>query len=998
MNTEEKLKILELCRQYRNIFYDENSDLTFTNAVKHKIRTVDEEPVYSKSYRYPYHLKTEIQSQIQKLLDNKIIRPSISPYSSPVWIVPKKLDASGKRKWRLVIDYRKLNEKTIEDKYPLPRIEEILDNLGKCVYFTTLDLAQGFHQIEMSAESIEKTAFSVNNGHFEYVRMPFGLRNAPSTFQRVMDNVLREYLHKFCFVYMDDVVIFSKSLHEHMVHLKLIFNKIKEFNLKVQLDKSEFLCKEVAFLGHVITPEGIKPNPSKIEAIQKYTLPKTVKEIKAFLGLVGYYRRFIQNFAKIVAPFTKCLKKNAKIDPNDPEYNNAFFTCKELITNAPVLIYPDFTKTFHLTTDASNIALGSVLSQNNHPIAFYSRTLNSAERNYSTIEKELLSIVESTKHFRPYLFGRKFIIETDHKPLVWLYSLKDPVSRLTKWRLRLDEFEFQVQYKKGKDNVVADALSRIEINTKETTQDDDLDLISILPEVDLDENLTLDDADEILNNEDPLNDSTNNTQHTSAENPICNIPISENALNQYCHRLEIKRGDLFKIEQTNPFKKHHYSITIRNGQEIENIKQFLKEVIDPKNLYAIYFHDKDIERQFILLCPTLFNNSVKFVQCNLLCKDLESSDQQNEVIIEYHNANHNGIIETYNQLKKKYYWPDMKTKINKIINECEICLQNKYERHPYNTPLSGPLLARKPFDVIHIDTFSFDKAKFLTVIDLFSKYAQAYYVDNLSGIVVLNKLRHYFAHHNYPQKIVCDEGKEFKNNVFQEYCKLFKINLHFTTNYNANSNSPVERVHSTLIEKIRTLKATNDKESPQNLMTSAILIYNQSVHSTTGFCPFSLLYGPYENLNAHEIDLHSTVYETYNEKRKSEILPFYEQVYQKQLDKGNKRLEKHNTHKETDIQINEPSAYFKRPKIRKSDPCYDKVNITSINKNKIIGVKEKTSAAANIHTRKIKRLRKKFSLQDNSAGIRPGPSNRKDRDPRILSRRLRPRKNIKPLS
>jgi hypothetical protein len=327
LNPEEKDEILRLCSQFKDIFYNENSNLSFTNAVKHKIRTTDEEPIYCKSYRYPHHLKVEIQNQIQKLLDNEIIRPSISPYSSPVWIVPKKLDASGKKKWRLVIDYRKLNEKTVEDKYPLPRIDEILDNLGKCTYFTTLDLAQGFHQIEMSTESILKTAFSVNNGHYEYVRMPFGLKNAPSTFQRVMDNVLREYLHKSCFVYMDDVVIFSKSLHEHLVHIKQIFNKLKEFNLKVQLDKSEFLCKEVAFLGHVITPDGIKPNPSKIEAVQKYPLPKTTKEIKAFLGLVGYYRRFLLNFAKVVSPFTKCLKKGAKIDTNDASYLEAFHKC-----------------------------------------------------------------------------------------------------------------------------------------------------------------------------------------------------------------------------------------------------------------------------------------------------------------------------------------------------------------------------------------------------------------------------------------------------------------------------------------------------------------------------------------------------------------------------------------------------------------------------------------------------------------------------------------------
>lgn len=973
LNHEEKKEIISLCTKFKKIFHNENTDLTFTNAVKHNIRTTDSEPVHTKSYRYPYHLKEEIQTQIKKLLDNKIIRPSISPYSSPVWIVPKKVDSSGKKKWRLVIDYRKLNEKTIEDKYPLPRIDEILENLGRCTYFSTLDLAQGFHQIEMSPESIEKTAFSVNNGHYEYVRMPFGLKNAPSTFQRVMDNILREYLYKFCFVYMDDIVIFSRSLQEHLHHIKLIFKKIEYYNLKVQLDKSEFLRKEVAFLGHIITPEGIKPNPSKIKAVQEYPLPKNIKEIRAFLGLIGYYRRFIMNFAKIVTPFTRCLKKGTKIDITDANYVETFNTCKELLTNAPILAYPDFTKTFCVTTDASNIALGGVLSQGNKPISFFSRTLNSAERNYSTIEKELLAIVETTKHFRPYIYGRQFLIETDHKPLVWLFSLKDTNQRLIKWRLRLEEFDFKIQYKKGKENLVADALSRIELNALE---DNDDDLLSILPQFDETEDILLpEEADEILNTINELDNQTDNTVHTAIENPVFGIPISEKPLNFYMNRIELKLADGYKVEYKRPFKKHHYIVNIRTGQEEDNIGKFLKETIDPKLIYAIFFHDNKLEKIFFNLCTSNFESNVKFLKSNIFCKDIEKSEEQDKVILEYHNLNHNGIIETHNNLKSKYYWPDMRTKINKIINECEICLQSKYERNPYNIKLSGPLLAKKPFDVIHIDTFSFDKAKFVTFIDLFSKYAQAYYVEDLTAISVLKKIRHFFSHHNYPKKIVCDEGKEFKNKVFEEYCKLFKIDLHFTTNYNPNSNSPVERLHSTLLEKIRITKAQNKNDPPQTLMINAILIYNQSIHSSTGFTPFRLLYGPYDNLNAHEIDLDRTVYEAYNEKRKTEILPFFELIYQKQLNKGTKTIEKRNENREDTPNINEPNAYFKKARIRKSDPCYDKINVTSVNKNKIEGIREKTGQQANAHTRKIKRLRKNFLLQANPRDNEPGPSN-----------------------
>ena len=212
----------------------------------------------------------------------------------------------------MVNDYRKLNDKTIEDKYPLPRMDEILENIGKCSYFSTLDLAQGFHQIPVDKNSIEKTAFTVENGHYEYTRMPFGLKNVPATFQRLMDKILMKYLHKFCFVYMDDIVIFSKSLQEHLQHIKLIFDELREHGLKIQLDKSEFLRKEVPFLGNIITPEGIKSNPDKIEAIIKYPIPKTQTEVRTYLGLTGFYRKFIKNYSKISKPHSDTLTKKQR--------------------------------------------------------------------------------------------------------------------------------------------------------------------------------------------------------------------------------------------------------------------------------------------------------------------------------------------------------------------------------------------------------------------------------------------------------------------------------------------------------------------------------------------------------------------------------------------------------------------------------------------------------------------------------------------------------------
>lgn len=251
LNNEEEAKILNLIKEYADIFYNENETLTFTSKIKHRIKTADEIPVYSKSYRYPFVHKEEVKNQIKKMLDQKIIQPSSSPWSSPIWVVPKKADASGVKKWRVVCDFRGLNSKTLDDRYPLPNITDLLDKLGKCQYFTTLDLASGFHQIQMHEDDIEKTAFNTENGHYEFLRMPFGLKNAPATFQRVMDNILRGIQNEKCLVYLDDIIVYSTSLQEHLERLRNVFQRLRESNFKIQLDKSEFLRKEVAYLGHV---------------------------------------------------------------------------------------------------------------------------------------------------------------------------------------------------------------------------------------------------------------------------------------------------------------------------------------------------------------------------------------------------------------------------------------------------------------------------------------------------------------------------------------------------------------------------------------------------------------------------------------------------------------------------------------------------------------------------------------------------------------------------
>lgn len=988
MNPEEKQTILDICKTFKDIMYFEDSKLTFTNKVKHHIRTTNEDPIYTKSYRHPYVLKQEIQKQIEKLLNNDIIRPSISPYSSPVWIVPKKADASGQKKYRMVIDYRRLNEQTIEDKYPLPRIEEILENLGKCTYYSSIDLAQAFNQIEMDPRSIEKTAFTVENGHYEYLRMPFGLKNAPSTFQRVMDDIFKEYLHKFCFVYLDDIIIFSKSLNEHYQHIRKVFQKLRTYNLKIQLDKCEFFKKEVEFLGHVITPSGILPNPQKIRAIENYPIPNTTKQIKAFLGLTGYYRRFIKDFSKIVAPMTKYLKKDTKFDVRDPDYIEAFETCKQLITNAPILAYPDFDQPFTLTTDASNVALGGVLSQNSKPISFYSRTLNSAERNYATIEKELLSIIECTKHFRPYLFGRQFKIETDHNPLVWLYSRKEPLNaRLFRWKLRLQEFDFTLNYIKGKTNVVADALSRIELHNNDENDD-----LSIRPNIDEIPELTDDDLAEILGpqnlepldidldrdldptlppNQNPPDDEDIDTVHTGVENTPLNIVMTDRPVNLFSNRIIIRTGESFKRRIARPFNKNTHLITVNALNADNEFREIMNDTIEADKTYGVFIFDLQLKYTFCnLASKTLNNGKFKLFICDKYLNDVTTLEEQEKIVNEYHNKTHTGILETENHLKIKYYWPKMRDIITKIINTCSLCLKSKYERNPYVLKFQGPLLAKRPFQILHLDTFSFENSKFLTIIDLFSRYAQAYFIKGTNAINILDKLRHYFSHHNIPEKITCDEGTEFKNHTFEEYCILNKIQLHYTTINNPQSNSPIERFHSTLVEKLRILKLKNPRETPANLVITAILLYNQTIHSSTGHSPFHLLYGPYERLI--DFDRNLTVYENYNEKRKQELLPFYDEIYEKNKTKATATLEKQNTTRQEPPDIVDQEVYMARNRPRKADPPFEPLRVVGQDKGQLIGMTDKNRITTT-NIEKVKRLRRIPYLQDKDGVDNPTP-------------------------
>lgn len=942
LNIEESTKLQELCYDYRDIFYHPDIPLSFTNVTQHKIRTKNEIPIFTKTYRYPHVHRTEVQNQINKMLYDDIIEPSESPYNFPIWVVPKKADLSGKVKWRIVIDYRKLNENTIEDKFPLPRIETVLDNLGKAEYFSTLDLASGFHQIKINKADREKTAFSTEEGHFQFKRMPFGLKNAPAAFQRLINQAMIGLTPRQCMIYLDDIVIFSKSLQEHLIKLKNVFERCRTSNLKIQLDKSEFLKKSVNYLGHVISQDGVKPNPDKISAIKKFPPPKTKTEIKSFLGMLGYYRKFIKDFAKLTKFLTVCLKKDNKII-HDEKFLDQFDYLKTLLTNEPILAYPDFDQTFELTTDASKFALGAVLSQKSKPICYASRTLNETEQRYSTIERELLAIVWATKHFRPYLFGTKFLLYTDHRPLVWLKNLKEPNSKLTRWALKLEEYNFDIQYIPGKSNRVADALSRIQLNPislndlnenlepRLNTPEPIFDNVSILPEradsPNLEDFMTIPTfippSDEIstpFETSDQIieNDTLSDTVHTQASStPV--MDISERPLQHFKNQIEFVTANIPKNIRTTTFDNNqHISVFVNQSNKRTKFNELLIEHCQPKTNYYCYFPSDQLCKEFSQYINKITNdNTAKFHRCMTQVTYITNPDDRLTQLQLYHEGktNHRGIKETLEHLQRKYYWSSIQKDIKNYIDNCHACKTQKYNRNPLKQPLNLTPTNNRPFHSLHMDIFQINKQKYLTLIDPFSKFAQAYHLPSNNLIDVIDRLFYFIVSYPSPQLLIADN--EFNKNPLKDFLRFHKIQLHATTPYHHSSNSPVERLHSTLIEQYRLFE---NKVPEHKKMQYCILAYNNTIHSNLKMTPNEIVFGHTENRNPFDLEFDQTFLTDYVNAHKTKMKNVYRNLSDiQQQTKINRNLRINNKNSNHKFKVGD-LAYLKSDNRNKSKP------------------------------------------------------------------------------
>lgn len=438
---------------YQELF-DPHVGLPPCRTIDHRIPLLpNSSPVNVRPYRYPHSQKAELETQVMDMLTNGLIRPSCSSYSSPVLLVNKK-----EGMWQFCMDYCALNQITVKDRFPIPIVDELLDELHGATHFSKLDLRSGYHQIRMQEADIHKTAFRTHDGHFEFVVMPFGLSNAPSTFQALMNDVFRPMLHKFVLVFFDDILVYSPDLHSHLVHLEEVFRILRVNDLKVKLSKCSFAQPKVAYLGHVISSLGVSADPSKVQSIKDWSKPTSLKSLRGFLGLAGYYRRFIRHFSTIAKPLTEMLKTDNFIWTQSSE--QAFEQLKLALISAPVLALPDFTQPFTVETDASGMGIGVVLSQNKYPVAFLSKSLSIRNQALSVYDKEMFAVLYAIDKWRPYLLGNSFTILTDHQTLKHLLDQRISTPSQHKWLAKLMGYDYKIEYRAGSLNTVPDLLSR----------------------------------------------------------------------------------------------------------------------------------------------------------------------------------------------------------------------------------------------------------------------------------------------------------------------------------------------------------------------------------------------------------------------------------------------------------------------------------------------------------------------------------------------------------
>ncbi|MCG8096512.1 MAG: DDE-type integrase/transposase/recombinase [Candidatus Thiodiazotropha endolucinida] len=822
------------------------------------------------------------------MLEQGTVEPSDSPWSAPICLVKKK-DGSC----RFCIDFRKLNSVTLKDAYPLPRIDDTLESLSGSLWFSTLDLASGYWQIRMSKTSKSKTAFVVpHRGLFHFNVMPFGLTNAPASFQRLMEKVLLNLTPNKCLCYLDDIIIVGKTFQEALENLKLVFHRLREANLKLKPKKCSLFQTKVTYLGHVVSEDGIACDPSKIEAIENWPAPTNKTEVRSALGLIGYYRKFIPQFAETAKPLTRLTRKNVKF-AWDNECEKAFLSLKSTLTCAPVLSFPREDGVFIVDTDASLWGIGGVLSQEQdgieRVIAYASKTLNPAQQNYCTTKRELLAVVTFMRHFKHYLLGRKFIIRTDHAPLIWLKNFKEPEGLMARWISIIETFDYELRYRPGRQHKNADALSR-----KPKRKCPNNSCHDCFPEVESNKVLGEDKDDESdvkysvkktdpvqvtygtflplnsssspapgHNDKKPVSHSgTGETQGTdwpfsSLISPIIDTP-NVVGLNEPNWIPSWTPEELQQMQREDKSVKLILEYKLQNDSRPE----LPEEAKTDKTVKALWY-------QWESLCVKnclLYREWVDSLGCTIY--QLVTPDVIQKVIFDHlHShvtAGHLGRDRTLESIRRRFYWPGVREDVERWIKSCDTCARVKPGPGRGKAALQqfkvSAIMQCVAIDIFGPLPISENGNEYIIVLgEYFSKWVEAWAVPNHTAQTVADKLVcEFFTKYGCPQQIHTDQGREFQSELFRILCKNFGIKQTRTAPYRPNSDGLVERFNRTLKQMLRSFAV----ENPQNwddYLPYILMAYRATQNKSTGCtpnlvflnreisCPLDLMIGPPPN-------------------------------------------------------------------------------------------------------------------------------------------------------
>lgn len=861
VNAEERVSIENICKKYSDVFHLDGDKLTTTNIYKQTLTLKpNSNPIYVKPYRLPQSLKPEIHKQIKNLIENDIIEETNSEWSSPILLVPKKGDEKGEKKWRLVVDYRKLNNTIQDDKFPLPNIVDILDSLSGSIYFSHLDLFSGYYQVTLDPESRKYTSFCTNTGQYQMKRLPMGLKVSPSAFSRVMSIAMSGLTFEKCFIYLDDLIVFGRNLDAHNKNLTDVFERLRKVNLKLNPGKCNFLQKEILYLGHVVSAEGVKPDPEKITVLQNYPIPETADEVKRFVAFCNYYRKFIPKFAEITLPLNKLSRKGEDFIWSE-ECQNAFEILKTSMITPPILQFPDFSESnkFILQTDASGTAVGAVLCNNNRkPVAYASRPLNKAERNYPTIQKELAAIVWATKYFRPYLYGRHFIIETDHKPLLYLFSIKDPSSRLMKFRLILEEYNYTVEYIKGKNNVGADALSRISITAKElkSLNEEVAAVITRAQRRNMKEDCEIHDTQELYN--EPTNDKSDQPRVVELlRKPTGSVEMSLIDGNELCKiRTRGKISEEWKCFALVPSKKIlyinlNYKAHFSRAEYVDILRVFCEKV-NIKEISMIKNKENEIFIQS--LC-----NEIKATvnwsgpRINVLRGVTRITDDKEKTYIlnDYHllpTSAHAGSRRMINNIKRNFYWPGLEREVLEYVKKCPNCQKMKHSKY-VKEPMTITSTASYAFEKIFVDIVGplptdYDGFKYILTIQCeISKFIEAYPLKTKDTVSVAQALvNNFILRFGIPRIIASDRGSEFVSSTMEQVCKLLQIEKLTSTAYHHQSIGALENTHKHLGSFLR-IQCSQNPQTWSHWIPFWCFSFNSTVHTETKYQPHELVFG-----------------------------------------------------------------------------------------------------------------------------------------------------------